>query len=165
MAQREVQRNAEDSDAATTGRKTPWTRKRAARTIAELASMAKSQKRLPSMQTTATGNMSSAADHAGTPQQPGASQLSAASPQQLGASQLSAASPQQPSASQLTAANSQQPGPSQLTATGPDTPFPVWSESDDDDDLYATHAEDEMVTQSSSHVNENHGRGMMCPYS
>ena len=40
----------------------------------------------------------------------------------------------------------------------------MWSESDDDDDLHAIGAEDEMVTQSSSHVNEGHGRRKMCPY-
>ena len=190
MAQREVHRNAEDSDATTTGRKTPWTRKRAARRNAELASMAKLRKRLPSMQTTATGDMRAAAHHAGTPQQPGASQLPAASLHQPGAAnphqpgavnphlsaagsphlpgatsshqpgatsshqpgatsshQPSAASSHQPSAASLHqpgAASSQQPGPSLLTATEPDTPFPVWSESDDDDDLHAIDAEDEM---------------------
>ena len=56
--------------------------------------------------------------------------------------------PQQPGASQLSAASSQQPGPSRLTATEPDIPFLVWSESDDDDDLYAIGAEDEMLIAS-----------------
>ena len=77
--------------------------------------------------------------------QPGAAsphQPVAASPHQPGAAssqQPCAASPHQPGA-----ASSQQPGPSRLTATEPDTPFPVWSESDDDDDLHAIGAEDEM---------------------
>ena len=73
MARREVQQNAEDSN-ATAGRKTPWTRKQAARTNAELATMAKLRKRLPSMLTTTTGDTRVAAHHAGTPQQPGATQ-------------------------------------------------------------------------------------------
>ena len=132
------------------------------------------------MQTIATGNMRADADYAGTHQQPSASQLSAASPQlhggfqlsitnpqEPGASQLPAVSPHwpgvssshQPGASQLTARNFQQPGPSQLTATEPDTSFPVWSESDVDDELYAIGAEDEMGTHSSSHMNKVMGVG------
>ena len=125
MVQREVQQNAQDSDAMTTDRKTPWTRKRAARKNTELASMAKSWKRLPSMQTTATGNMRAAADHSGTPQQPGTSQLSAASPQQHGGFQLSTASPQQPGASQLPTASPHQPNvssPHQPGALSPQEP-------------------------------------------
>ena len=37
---------------------------------------------------------------------------------------------------------------SKLPATEPDIPFLVWSESDDDDDLYAIGAEDEMLIAS-----------------
>ena len=125
MAQREVQRNVEGPDATTIGKKTPWSKKRMARRNAELASMAKTRKWLPSMQTVAISNVHIAADHAETPQQPVPLGLSAASPQEPSPSQLSAASPEQPGSSWLSAASLQQPSPSGLSAASPQQPVPL----------------------------------------